>query len=84
MTVRNNSNIIISFQQTLEDVEHIHRDIAGFDMSYEEFKSLCREAWNEKFNYLLINSLEVKTGVGTGFVRNLIQITRTLIHKLIL
>ena len=42
--VRINSNIIILFQQTLKDVEHIHRDIAGFDMSYEEFKSLCRKA----------------------------------------
>ena len=61
-TVRNNSNIIILFQQTLKDVEHIHRDISGFDMSYEEFKSLCREAWNEKFKYLLINRLEDKNG----------------------
>ena len=61
-TVRNNSNIIIFFQQTLKDVEHIHWDIAGFDMSYEEFNSLCREAWNEKFNYLLVNRLEVKNG----------------------
>ena len=61
-TVRNNSNIIILFQQTLKDVEHIHRDISGFDMSYEEFKSLCREAWNEKFNYLLINRLKDKNG----------------------
>ena len=61
-TVRNNSNIIILFQQTLKDVEHIHRDISCFDMSYEEFKSLCREAWNEKFNYLLINRLEDKNG----------------------
>ena len=61
-TVRNNSNIIILFQQTLKDVEHIHRDIASFDMSYEEFKSLCRETWNEKFNYLLINRLEDKNG----------------------
>ena len=61
-TVRNNSNIIILFQQTLKDVEHIHRDISGFNMSYEEFKSLCREAWNEKFNYLLINRLEDKIG----------------------
>ena len=33
-TIRNNSNIIILFQQTLKDVEHIYRDIAGFDMSY--------------------------------------------------
>ena len=61
-TVRNNSNIIILFQQTKEDVEHIHRDIAGFDMFYEEFKSLCKEAWNEKFDYLLLNRLEDKNG----------------------
>ena len=46
-TIRNNSNIIILFQQTLKDVEHIYRDNAGFDMSYEEFKQLCREAWKQ-------------------------------------
>ena len=34
-TIRNNSNIIVLFQQTLKDVEHIYRDIAGFDMSYD-------------------------------------------------
>ena len=61
-TIRNNSNFIILFQQTLKDVEHIYRDIAGFDMSYDEFKSLCREAWKEKYNYLLINRLEDKNG----------------------
>ena len=61
-TIRNDSNIIFLFQQTLKDVEHIYRDIAGFDMSYDEFKSLCREAWKEKYNYLLINRLEDKNG----------------------
>ena len=61
-TIRNNSNIIILFQQTSKDVEHIYRDIAGFDMSYEEFKELCREAWRERYNYLLINRLEDKNG----------------------
>ena len=61
-TIRNNSNIIILFQRTLKDVEHIYRDIAGFDMSYDEFKSLCREAWRYKYNYLLINRLEDKNG----------------------
>ena len=54
-SIRNNSNIIILFQQTLKDVENIYRDIAGFDMSYHEFKALCREAWNRKHNYLMIN-----------------------------
>ena len=61
-TIRNNSNIIILLQQTLKDVEHIYRDIAGFDMSYDEFKHLCKEAWKEKHNYLLINRLEDKNG----------------------
>ena len=61
-TIRNNSNVIILFQQTLKDVEHIYRDIAGFDMSNDEFKELCREAWRERYNYLLINRLEDKNG----------------------
>ena len=61
-TIRNNSNIIILFQQTLKDVEHIYRDKAGFDMSNDEFKSLCREAWRDNYNYLLINRFEDKNG----------------------
>ena len=61
-TIRNNSNIIILFRQTVKDVEHIYRDIAGFDMSYDGFKSLCREAWRDTYNYLLINRLEDKNG----------------------
>ena len=60
--IRNKSNILILFQQTLKDVEHIYRDIAGFDMSYDEFKSLCREAWRDPYNYFLINRLEDKNG----------------------
>ena len=50
-TIRNYSNILILIQQTLKDVEHNYRDIVGFDMSYEEFKQLCREAWKENHNY---------------------------------
>ena len=61
-TIRNNSHVIILFQQTLKDVQHIYTDIAGFDMSYDEFKSLCKEAWRDKYNYLLINRLEDKNG----------------------
>ena len=57
-TIRINSNIILLFQQTVEDVEHIYREIAGFDMSYEEFKELCRNSWKENYNFLLIDMLE--------------------------
>ena len=59
-TICMKSNIIILFRQRLRNVEHIYRDIAGFDMFYDEFKELCREAWKEKYNYLEINMLEDK------------------------
>ena len=61
-TIRNNSKIITIFQQTLKNVERIYRDIAGFGMSYDEFERLCREAWKEKYNFLLLNMLEDKHG----------------------
>ena len=32
----------------------IYRDVVGFDMSYDEFKELCRKAWEENSNYLHI------------------------------
>ena len=41
-TIRNNSNKIILFNQTLKDIEHIYRDVAGYDMNYDECKDLCR------------------------------------------
>ena len=61
LAICNNSNLIL-FRQTLKDVEHIYRDIPGFDMPYDEFKQMSSEAWSEKDNYLLINRLVDKNG----------------------
>ena len=54
-TIRNNSNKIILFNQTLKDIEHIYRDVAGYDMNYDEFKELCRKSLDEDYNYLCID-----------------------------
>ena len=54
-TIRNNSNKIILFNQTLKDIEHIYRDVAGYDMNYEELKEICRKSWEEDYNYLCID-----------------------------
>ena len=54
-TIRNISNKIILFNQTLKDSEHIYRDVAGYDMNYDEFKELCRKSWDEDYNYLCID-----------------------------
>ena len=54
-TIRNNSNKIILFNQTLKDIEHIYRDVAGYDMNYDEFKELCRKSWEQDYNYICID-----------------------------
>ena len=54
-TIRKNSNKIILFNQTLKDIEHIYRDVAGYDMDYNEFKELCRKSWEDEYNYLCID-----------------------------
>ena len=54
-TIRNNSKKIILFNQTLKDIEHIYRDVAGYDMNYDEFKDLCRKSWKDDYNYLYID-----------------------------
>ena len=57
-TIRNNSNKIILFNQTLKDIEHIYRDVAGHDMNYDELKDLCRKSWEEDYNYFMLIDLK--------------------------
>ena len=54
-SIRNNSKKTLLFNQTLKDIEHIYRDVAGYDMNYDEFKELCRKSWEEDYNYLCID-----------------------------
>ena len=49
-SIRNNSDRLIMFKQTLRDVQSMYHDIGAFDMIYDEFKEMCRVAWSEKFN----------------------------------
>ena len=57
LIIRDNSSIIILFKQTAKTVQNLFNDIAGFNMDYNEFKDLCREAWKKKYSYLKINRL---------------------------
>ena len=58
--MRNNSYKILLFNQTLKDIEHINRDVAGYDMTYDENKEFCRKSREEKYNYLCINRSKKK------------------------
>ena len=54
-SIRNNSDRLILFKQTLRDVQSMYYDIGAYDMKYDEFKELCHKAWSERFNYLCID-----------------------------
>ena len=53
-SIRNNSDQLILFKQTLRDVQSMYYDIGAYDMNYDEFKQMCHKACDEKFNYLCI------------------------------
>ena len=59
-SIRNNSDILILFKQTLRDVQSMYYDIGAYDMKYDEFKEMCHEAWDEKYNYLCIDMTKKK------------------------
>ena len=58
--IRNNSDRLILFKQTLRDVQSIYHDIGAFDMINDEFEEMCRVAWSEKINYLCIDMTKNK------------------------
>ena len=68
-TIRNNSNINILFKQTLRDIILLFHDIAGLDMNLEEWKQLCRKAWENDYDYLQIDRF-AKIGEGRYTIRN--------------
>ena len=66
-TIRINSNIIILFEQ--RDIILLFHDLAGLDMNLEEWKQLCRKAWENDYDYLQIDRF-AKTGNGRYTIRN--------------
>ena len=68
-TLPNNSNIIILFEQTLRVIILLFHDIAGLDMNLEEWKRLCRRAWENDCDYLQ-GDIIAKIGEGRYTIRN--------------
>ena len=59
-SIRNNSDKLILFKQTLRGVQSMYYDIGAYDMKYDEFKEMCHKAWDEKYNYLCIDMTKKK------------------------
>ena len=54
-SIRNNTNRLILFKQTLRDAQSMYYDIGAYDMIYDEFKLMRHKAWDERFSYLYID-----------------------------
>ena len=59
-SVRNNSDRLKLFKQTLRDVQSMYYDIGAYDLKYDEFKEMCRKARSEGFNSLCIDMTKNK------------------------
>ena len=68
-SIQKKSNIIILLKQPLRDIVLLCHDKAGLDMNLDEWKSLCRNAWENECEYLQIDRF-AKIGEGRYTIRN--------------
>ena len=54
-TIRENANFICLFHQDLKNVNHIYNDHVGSDMTIEEFRSLCKLAWDKPHSFVVVD-----------------------------
>ena len=54
-TIRTNSNFICIFPQDLRDLNNLHLDYVGDDMTNEEFRKFCRKCWEKPHGFAVID-----------------------------
>ena len=54
-TIRENANLICLFPQDLKNLNHIFDDHAGSVMTKEEFRQLCKTAWEKQHVFVIID-----------------------------
>ena len=54
-TIRENANFICLFPQHLKNLNHIFDDHVGSDMTKEEFRQLCKTAWEKQHEFVIID-----------------------------
>ena len=54
-TIRKNTNFICLFPQDLKNLNHILDDPVESDMTKEEFRQLCKTAWEKQHGFVIID-----------------------------
>jgi hypothetical protein len=53
--IRDNTNFIILFKQDELNLKHVYDDHVSPDITFEEFKKVCRMCWEKKYDFLTID-----------------------------
>ena len=54
-TIRENANFICLFPQDQKNINHIYSDHVGEDMPKDEFRKLCKTAWEKSHGFVVID-----------------------------
>lgn len=54
-TIRENANFICLFPQDQKNINHIYNDHVSQDMTKEEFRKLCKTAWEQPHGFVVID-----------------------------
>jgi len=54
-TIRENANLFCLIPQHLKNIDHIFNDHVSQDMTKDQFKELCKNAWSEPHNFVVID-----------------------------
>ena len=68
-TIRNICDEIFLFKQPLRVIILLFHDIPGLDMNLEEWKQLCRKAWENDYDYVQIVRF-AEIGIGRFTIKN--------------
>lgn len=52
--IRDNANVIVLFKQDELNLKHVFSDHVNTDMSFETFKSICGNCWQDPYGFLVI------------------------------
>jgi len=53
--IRDNANLLILFKQESTNLKHVYNVHENTDMSYDEFCALCRDCWQQKYGFIVID-----------------------------
>jgi len=53
--IRDNVNLLVIFKQDDTNLKHIYREHVGCDMTYDQMREICAQAWKDKYGFLVIS-----------------------------